>query len=170
MLLELLRHADAVVGNRDHRIAPALFFAGLLRNATADRAAGPRVFDSVADEVCTDLRQVRNIRIDIRVQQVRCHRKRLIFAVRLILEHGKAITEILLDIRNRILHFRLIVLDPGKVQNIVQQHQQVLSAHLDVLHVFFQLCRVVRMPGGKVCVADNGVHGRADVMLPQKCC
>ena len=164
MLLELLRHADAVVGNRDHRIAPALFFAGLLRNATADRTAGSRVFDSVADEVCTDLRQVRNIRIDIRIRQLCCHCKRLALAVCLIPEHGKAITEILLDIRNRILHFRLIVLDPGKIQDIVQQHQQVLSAHLDVLHIFFQLCRVVRMPGGKVCVADNGVHGRADVM------
>ena len=164
MLLELLRHADAVVGNRDDRIAPAPFFAGLLRNIAADRTAGSRVFDGVADKVCTDFGQVRNIRINIRVQQVRCHCKRLPLAVCLIPEHGNAITEILLDIRNRILHLRLIVLDPGKVQHIVQQHQQVLPAHLNVLHVFFQLFRVVRMPGGKVCVTDNGVHGRADIM------
>ena len=164
VLLKLLRHPDAVIGNRDHRIAPALFFAGLLRNIAADRAAGSRVFDSVADEVCTDLGQVRNIRIDIRILQLCCHRKHLPLAVCLIPEHGNAITEILLDIRNRILHLRLIVLDSGKIQNIVQQHQQVLSAHLNVLHVIFQLCRVVQMPGGKVCVTDNGVHGRADIM------
>ena len=67
MLLKLLRHSDAIIGNRDHRIAPALFFTGLLRNIAADRAAGARVFDSVADKVCTDLGQVRNIRIDIRI-------------------------------------------------------------------------------------------------------
>ena len=164
VLLELLRHPDAVVGNRDHHIAPALFFAVLLRNIAADRAAGSRVFDRVADEVCTDFGQVRNIRIDIRMQQLCCHHKRLPLAVCQIPEHGNAITEILIDIRNRILHLRLIVFDPGKIQNIVQQHQQVLSAHLNVLHVIFQLCRVVRMPGGKVCVTDNGVHGRADIM------
>ena len=164
VLLKLLRHPDAIIGNRDHRIAPALFFTGLLRNIAADRAAGSRVFDCIADKVCTDLGQVRNIHIDIRMQQMCCHRKRLPLAVCLIPEHGNAITEILLDIRNRILHFRLIVLDPGKIQNIVQQHQQVLSAHLNVLHVIFQLCRVVRMPGGKVCVTDNGVHGCADIM------
>ena len=164
MLLELLRHPDAVIGNRDHHIAPALFFAGLLRDIAVDRAAGSRVFDRVADKVCTDLGQVRNIRIDIRIQQMCCHRKRLPLAVCLILEHRNAITEILIDIRNRILHLRLVILDPGKIQNVVQQHQQVLSAHLNVLHVFFQLCRVVQMPGGKVCIADNGVHGRADIM------
>ena len=121
MLLELLRHPDAVIGNRDHRIAPALFFAGLLRNIAANRAAGSRVFDRVADKVRADLGQVRNIHIDIRIlQQMCCHRKHLPLAVCLIPEHGNAITEILLDIRNRILHLRLIVLDSGKIQNIVQ--------------------------------------------------
>ena len=120
MLLELLRHSDAIIGNRDHHIAPALFFAGLLRDIAVDRAAGSRVFDRVADKVCTDLGQVRNIRIDIRIQQMCCHRKRLLLAVCLILEHRNAITEILIDIRNRILHLRLIDLDSGKIQNIVQ--------------------------------------------------
>ena len=133
MLLELLRHPDAVIGNRDHHIAPALFFAGLLRNIAADRAAGSCVFDCIADKVRTHLGQVRNIHINIRMQQMCCHRKRLPLAVCLIPEHGNTITEILIDIRNRILHLRLIVLDSGKIQNIVQQHQQVLSAHLNVL-------------------------------------
>lgn len=134
MLLVLLRHSDAVIGNRDHRIAPAFFFAELLRDITVDRAIGTCVFDCVADKVRTDLSQVRNIRIDIRMLQMCCHRKRLPFAVCLILEHRNAITEILLDIRNRILDLRLIILDPGKIQNIVQQHHQILSAHLNILH------------------------------------
>ena len=120
MLLELLRHSDAVIGNRDHCIAPALFFAGLLRDITVDRAAVTCVFDRIADKVRTDLGQVRNIRIDIRIQQMCCHRKRLPLAVCLIPEHGNAIAKILLDIRNRILALRLVVLDPGKIQNIVQ--------------------------------------------------
>jgi len=164
VLLELLRYSDAVIGNRDHRIAPALFFAGLLRDIAADRAASSRVFDCIADKVRTHLGKMRNIHIDIRILQLCCHRNRLPLAVCLIPEHGNAITEVLIDIRNRILHLRLIVLDPGKIQNVVQQHQQVLSAHLNVLHVFFQLCRVVQMPGGKVCVTDNGVHGGADIV------
>ena len=93
-----------------------------------------------------------------------CHRKRLPLAVCLILEHRNAVTKIFFDIRNRIFDLRPVVLDPGKIQNIVQQHQQVLSAYLNVLHVFFQLCRGVQMPGGKVCVTDNGVHGGTDIM------
>ena len=51
---------------------------------------------------------------------------------RMIPEHGNAITEILLDIRNRILHLRLIVLDSGKIQNIVQQ--------LSLIHISGQMC------------------------------
>ena len=164
MLLELLRHSDAVIGNRDHRIAPALFFAGLLRDITADRAAGTGVFDRVADKVRAHLGQVRDIRIDIRIQQLCRHHKRLLLAVCLILEYRNAVAEIFFYIRNRIFDLRFVVFNAGKIQHIVQQHQQVLSAYLNILHVFFQLCRVVQMPGGKVCIADNGVHGGADIM------
>lgn len=51
----------------------------------------------------------------IRMQQMCCHRKRLSLAVCLILEHRNAVTEIFLNIRNRIFDLRPVVLNSGKV-------------------------------------------------------
>ena len=62
-----------------------------------------------------------------------------------------------------VLQGQLVGLDLGEVQDVVDDAQQVVRGLLDLLQVV-RLALVLRAAQGQVRHADDGVHGRADLM------
>ena len=63
-----------------------------------------------------------------------------------------------------LLQIDLAALDPAHVQNVIDQTQQMVARGHDLFQILLHLILSVDMGDGQSREADNGIHGRADIM------
>ena len=161
---KVLAHAHAGVGHPVAHADVPLVLAGMVVDLKGNAAAVLREFHRIAQNVHQHLADAHGVGQHIG----RC--RRLQDGVKVDVPVGQ---ESVHDAQHRVRHFRDVHRHGGKldfpalnaadVQHIVDECQQVVGALLDLLQAAPYL-RLGLLLHGDVGKADDGVHGRADVM------
>lgn len=165
VLLELRGHPDAGVAHDEVVARVALRRARDLLDAQAEGAAGAVELDAVGEDVQEHLREAQLVRDDVLVAHVDGVDEEVeLLGDDVRLDDGPHVVEKVRQVQRLLLDLHLAGLDAAHVEHVVDQAEQVLARGGDLLQVLLDLGLVVDVRGGKRRKADDGVHGRPDVV------
>ena len=163
MLQKVGTHTDACVGNGNDGgdLTPVRFRNHIGREGNGATVGGK--FDGVAQDVQHDLPEPEGVRQNVRVGGVTVFRELKLSALQISPGNCQHVVDDDPQIHGFRIKGNFSAFNAADVQHIVDETQQMFRAAAD----FFQRnrhLRVVVLLFRDVGVADDGVHGRADVM------
>ena len=160
----LFAHADAGVLDGELQRALAVVAPALL-DEERHRAAFRREFDGVAQDVDHDLLELHAVTDVVLVDgadRAAVVRNSLVGA--LAADDGVDLLEIVGERELIVLDDHLPRFYAGHVEDVIDDAEQVLCRGADLQQVFFDSVGNIRLVEGNVVQADDGVHGRADLV------
>ena len=161
----VLRHADAVVADDDAQMLQLSMALGGAVDAEEDVAALGRVLHGVGEQVHEDLAQPPLVADEpVVLDLVHFHGKHLVFGVGLLAHHGLDGFHGAGEGEGACCQGGLAGLDLRHVQHVVDEPQKVLAGGGDLAVVVAHVGGVVGLAVDERGEAQDGVHGRADVV------
>ena len=164
-LLELRRHADAVVFHGELVAAYAGGVGRLLGDGKDDAAAVRGVLDGVAEDVGDDLLDAQTVAVDVLMfQLVQVDIEAVAVGGDVALVDADEVVHQFGQIERFLVEHDLAALNAGHIQHFVDQAEQMVAGLGDLPQTIGHPLRVVDVGPGNGCHADDGVHGGADVV------
>ena len=165
VLLEILRHADAVVFKDKFVAGDTMGVGGPFRHRERDGPAIGSVLDGIAHQVHEHLLDAVAVADDIFVNHVRNVKLQgVVVAFELRLGHRKQRVHEFREVEIFLVQFHLARLDLVHVEHLVDERKQVARGFRNFLETVFHAFPVVQVGGRDCRHADNPVHGRTDVV------
>ena len=165
VLDEFLGHADAGVFDGEHVGRVALARTRLLDEVDDDIPANRRELDGVAGDVEQDLVQTQLVDDDVLVPHILgVDEEVLLLRVDKALDHAAQVMQKVRHVHRLLVELHAAAFDAAHIQDVVDQAQQVRAGSADLRQVILHQLRVVYVRLRQRREADDGVHGRADVV------
>ncbi|GFI65662.1 hypothetical protein IMSAG185_01265 [Lachnospiraceae bacterium] len=158
-------HSDSVVF-KDKFIAPrSRLRYGLFRHCQRDPSSVRRILYGVSHNVHKGLLNAQTVSKHILVNDiVNTHLQFMAMLLYLGMHHGDQICKKLRKVEGLLVQAHLARLDLGHIQDLIDQPQKMPAGYGDLFQGIRHLFPVVDMAGGNGRHADDGIHGRADIM------
>ena len=162
---ELRAHAGARVGHdvgQPHATGQSAF---VLVHVHGDAPAGLRVFDGVGKDVDVDLVEPQLVRVEVFLfHPVDMEAELDVLFLDHRLRYVHQVLDRFHDGKRHGAQVQLSAFHLGNVQNVVDQRQQVVAGKPDLPEVFRCGLCVAEVFLRDSCQADDGVHGRPDIV------
>ena len=162
MLQELLRHADARVLHG--KLVLAVLLEVELLHCHLHPVSGPAVLEGVGKKIVEDLPQLVGISLHHGVGELHLHGEVPVVLPGHVLEHGGQILHALPQVKGAAVQGMAARLQPGELQDVVDEGEHLLAGKRDLPHVAVHLLPVVPVPLSQLGEADDGVEGGAHVV------
>ena len=171
-LQEIVTHSDSVIlAGKNEVIIICILILEMISSAFFlgkhyfDQAAVVRIFNGVADDIDKDLPEPQDVAVQNFCMDI-FHRKAesMPFFLRLRLYDDQQVMQQITQREYFICDRKLSGVNPRHIQHVIDQAEKVGTGHLYFLQSIYDTRLFINVFLRKRSHADNGVHGRTDVM------